>query len=206
MTPADFSAFAHHLGGVAVTLRESLTVECIEGYFAALADLPIEAIIEGCRRANRECTYFPKPAELRALAGLGAPDVGMVEALLCDHLRSAANHRKLPTDPFLCLVIKHLGGLRATAEFAGGQRIFALGRILPGVVAIAREANLPMPTAAQLSGAARAMAARSLEAAGERRELTYDEPPAGDTADRTRRGQTGNVADFLGEKLKRGLQ
>lgn len=37
-------------------------------YFEALRDLPFEAVARGLDQAARTCTFFPRPAELRALA------------------------------------------------------------------------------------------------------------------------------------------
>lgn len=37
-------------------------------YFEALRDLPFDAVAHGLNQAARACTFFPKPAELRALA------------------------------------------------------------------------------------------------------------------------------------------
>ena len=203
MTADDFSQFAVALGSVGVTLGESLTPERIEAYFAALEDLPLEAVRAACRRANQTATYFPKPAELRALAGTAPPDVGLVEAMLCEHLRTIGSWRKPPKDPFLLLVIARLGGYRAVCEMQAGQRIFALRTVLPGAVQAATMEGIAMPneaTHAQLSLAARTMAQRAIEAADEHA-IPYAEPPPGDTPAPGPRGNVVSIGMALPRKF-----
>jgi hypothetical protein len=203
MTRDDYEAFAIALGGVAVAMAESLTPERIDVYFADLADVPLAAVEAACAAARRTRTFFPKVAELRALAGCAPPDVGLVEALLCEHMRGIGNWRKPPEDPFLKLVVQRLGGYRAACEMPGSQRIFAIRALLPGAIVAATNCGIAMPneaTCTGLSAAAIGMAQRAIAAADGGGAL-YAEPPPGDTPDAGPRGNVVAIGDAIARKL-----
>jgi hypothetical protein len=61
------------LGGLAEVLGVEVSAERIVGYVCALDGLSADAIAQACKRAARECVFFPRPAELRALAAVEAP-------------------------------------------------------------------------------------------------------------------------------------
>lgn len=206
MTHDDHGRFAKALGILAVAHGEALTEERIESYWITLADLPIEAIERAALVALRTRKFFPKPAELLELAGCGLPDVGLIEALLCEHFRYGRNVRRFPDDPFLRLVVERLGGPLSTTGMDAAQRIFAIGKILPGVVTAAQARGLALPSEAQqaqLSLTAREMARRAL-AAAEGGAAPYDAPPPGDAPDGGARGHSGAVVDFVAERFRRG--
>jgi hypothetical protein len=62
------------LGALAEVFGEAMTDGRMEGYLAALADVPLAALKQGLQHATRALTWFPKPAELRRAvdAALGA--------------------------------------------------------------------------------------------------------------------------------------
>lgn len=182
MTHDDRARFAAVLTALAETFNEPLSTARLEGYWLALADLPLDAVEAAVQRALREAKFFPKPAELRTLAGVGDPDASLVEQLLANHLRGPMGDRTMPADPFLKLVVRALGGLFAVVEMRGADRVFALGRVLPGVVNQARHEGLRVPTLADATSLP-AITRRSLELADggtgaaieDRRTLTRDE-------------------------------
>ena len=69
MTRHDAPAFSTLLSGLAETFDAPLTATRTELYFRALEDLPLVTIQTAAGRAIRECRFFPKPVELRELAG-----------------------------------------------------------------------------------------------------------------------------------------
>lgn len=145
MREDEQAAVAEQLTMVAAVLGVELTDVQLKGYLLALRDLSGAAVLAACERATRECTFFPKPAELRTLAGDGAPDVGLVEGLIVAHLRKPGVVPKAPTDPFLALVCERLGGMRAVVDMPSGVRIAALAKVVPGVVQAARLRGLALP-------------------------------------------------------------
>jgi len=68
MTREDAQAFTDALYALGVVFDTTLTPTRMELYFRALEDLPIESIQSAAHRAIKERIFFPKPADLRALA------------------------------------------------------------------------------------------------------------------------------------------
>jgi hypothetical protein len=56
---------ARMLTALAEVFAIALSDAQLEGYLAALADVPTEHLRLGMQQAMRACTWFPKPAELR---------------------------------------------------------------------------------------------------------------------------------------------
>jgi hypothetical protein len=54
------------LAGMAETMAEPMSADRLEGYVAALSDVPLEHLRLGMVRALKASTFFPKPAEIRA--------------------------------------------------------------------------------------------------------------------------------------------
>lgn len=67
------AAFGRELLVTAEVFGETLSEARTLGYFEALADLPVEAVLRGLTQARRQCRFFPKPVEVRELV------VGSVE-------------------------------------------------------------------------------------------------------------------------------
>jgi hypothetical protein len=65
VTHPDGSTVARMLAAFSEVFGEPMTETRIEGYLAALADVPVEHLRLGMQQAMRACTFFPKPAELR---------------------------------------------------------------------------------------------------------------------------------------------
>lgn len=70
--PTDRERVIDMLTALAELVGVEMSAERIIGYVAALDGMSPEAIALACGVAARESTFFPKPAELRAFAGLGA--------------------------------------------------------------------------------------------------------------------------------------
>ncbi|HXJ36986.1 MAG TPA: hypothetical protein VMS22_23360 [Candidatus Eisenbacteria bacterium] len=145
MTKDDRAVFGRHLIALAETFAEPMSSARLYGYFAALTELPLPAVLRAIETALSTARFFPRPAELRELAGVGAPDAGLIETLLVSHLRQAAGEQRLPGDAFLRLLIDRLGGLRQVADMPSGVRISALRSILPSAITAARMRGLALP-------------------------------------------------------------
>jgi hypothetical protein len=70
MTRTDAQAFSVLLSGLAEVFDAPLSEARTELYFRALEDLSLTALQDAAGRAMRECRFFPKPVELRELAGV----------------------------------------------------------------------------------------------------------------------------------------
>lgn len=177
MTADDAATFAQAMTSLGLAFGEELEEARLEVYFAALGDLPLEAVLTAVTRATRERTFFPRPAELRALAGDLAPTVGLVESLLVAHLRETGGERRHPDDPFLCLVVDRLGGLRSVAGMDSVHRIELLAKLLPGLVEACRVRGLPMPN--ESTTALPALVQRSIARGAPVPQITGEGPVSG---------------------------
>lgn len=54
------------LQAFAELFAEGMSEVRLEGYLAALEDVPTDALAQGLRQASRACQFFPKPSEIRA--------------------------------------------------------------------------------------------------------------------------------------------
>lgn len=147
METTDRQDFARAIAVLADTFDVTVSSVRVGAYFDALSDLILEAVLRAMQEATATLRFFPKPIELRELAGYGAPDAGVVEAALLEHLRQLGGDRRMPSDPFLRLVVERLGGLLAAVDM-GVDRPRAIAKILPGLVTAARVRGLPMPVEA----------------------------------------------------------
>jgi len=68
MTDDDFPRFAERMAVVADVLDASVTPSRFRGYFEALRDLSLDAVLQALTACLRTQVYFPKPADLRNLA------------------------------------------------------------------------------------------------------------------------------------------
>lgn len=66
VTHPDRATVARMIAALAEVFGEALTEVRLEGYLAALADVPTEALRAGLQRALKGARFFPKPAEIRA--------------------------------------------------------------------------------------------------------------------------------------------
>lgn len=64
----DWAMFVGLLGSLCEVFRDELTETKLELYWAALVDFDLAEIKQATGKAIQGCTFFPKPAELRAFA------------------------------------------------------------------------------------------------------------------------------------------
>lgn len=68
MDTGDNSLFRQRLIGLAEVFDVKLSPQRVALYFEALRDLPLEAVVQALNAAVRTLKWFPKPADIRALA------------------------------------------------------------------------------------------------------------------------------------------
>jgi hypothetical protein len=148
MTAADKAAFGGLMAMLGAAFRESLDAALIRSYWDALQDLDLDAVDTAVRTAVRDSEFFPRVAQLRKLAGAGAPSAGLINAMISRHIGTRGGDRLAPADPFLRLVLERLGGIRAASDMAMADRLKLLTGVLPGCIQAATARGIPMPTEA----------------------------------------------------------
>jgi hypothetical protein len=113
MTRSDFPEFLQSLMGLAGVFDRAITEAVGLAYFNALEDVPIAAVRMALTQAARTATWFPRPVELRALAGAGLPDESAVWDTLnrLGRVTGASLRAPAMSDGFYRLVDR-LGGWR----------------------------------------------------------------------------------------------
>jgi hypothetical protein len=107
-----------------------ITPELVRIYRAALADVDDDTLLAAVRRALASCKFFPVPAELRHLAGVGrprlepAPDVAELVRQIWGHAEDSPGYGQRP--PRVELVRRVFGDSVAEAYgYVGPERLFA---------------------------------------------------------------------------------
>ena len=77
---ADRERFTELLAALASSFGREADVALAQGYWIGLADLELHEVETACARALRESEFFPKPVELRRMAGHMAADMRAVLA------------------------------------------------------------------------------------------------------------------------------
>lgn len=105
--------FANALSAVAVTFGTELDKPILAAYWMALSDLDLNALQSACSRALRELTFFPKPAELRKLAGIVASSSRAMlawESVAKTTQRLGARRSVDFDDPVINATVRSMGG------------------------------------------------------------------------------------------------
>lgn len=108
MKQSDLNEFATAITALAATHRVEADPAMIEGYWMGMEDLPIDVVLSACKEALRTLSFFPKPVELRKLAGVRTSDENA--ALAWADVSEAAKRSALPDDPVAAEVVRHMGG------------------------------------------------------------------------------------------------
>jgi hypothetical protein len=144
MTNADRECFGELLAQLGDVFGEELSAARVHGYWLALEDLPLGDVERSVAEALRECKFFPRPAELRALAGAQPVTPGWVNRQLSNGLSGK------PVDPFVALFVERLGGWRGVEDRLPVERLPLVERLYPGIVAACRAREIPIPTEASV--------------------------------------------------------
>lgn len=108
MEQQDRREFATAITALAATHRIEADPAMIQGYWMGLSDLDIGAVLSACSEALKTLTFFPKPVEIRSLAGVNSPSARA--ALLWADVSEAAKSSAWPEDPMAREVVRHMGG------------------------------------------------------------------------------------------------
>lgn len=144
MTNADSPRFGELMALLSETFNEPMSEARATAYWLALEDLPLDDIERSVAEALRECRFFPRPAELRALAGAQPVTPGWVNRQLSAGLSGK------PVDPFVALFVERLGGWRGVEDRMPVERLPLVERLYPGIVAACRAREIPIPTEASV--------------------------------------------------------
>jgi hypothetical protein len=104
VTHPDRPAVIRMLVALAEMFAHEMTDTLIEGYLAALADVPTEHLRLGMQQAMRACAFFPKPAELRR-----AVDTALIAAEQSQRWQSQVVEDLDPRVSSFCLDCEDLG-------------------------------------------------------------------------------------------------
>lgn len=112
MERSDGMAFGQALAVLAEAFGEPMSKARSAAYFDALADLPLDDVRAAIRSALRDCTFFPKPVELRKYSGTHV-DAGAAYAALQKAKRASGAYFGPPPLPDgMKLLVERLGGWR----------------------------------------------------------------------------------------------
>lgn len=79
MTTDDGAEFFSRLNALADFFNAKLSEAVATMYFDALADIPMERLIPALNRATKDCTFMPKPVEIRSFASGNVDDHAQIE-------------------------------------------------------------------------------------------------------------------------------
>ena len=80
MQPSDRRKFTVLIRALASAFGKTPEPAMLEGYWMGLDDLPLEGLKRACARAARQCTFMPKPVELRQMLGHLSPETRSLKA------------------------------------------------------------------------------------------------------------------------------
>ncbi len=69
MRPSDIQAYRNAIAALCLTFGREATEELYDAYWMGVSDLSIESLQLAVANAIRKCSQFPRPVELRQLAG-----------------------------------------------------------------------------------------------------------------------------------------
>jgi len=122
----DAQRFLAAMTAICTVFDRAPDKQTVDAYWVALEDLPIEQVEAACRHAMRSLRWFPKPAEMRPVAGGGAARIRAAEAWLgmikISHSPAAGRRISInshPTDKTANRALELLGPITTQAEMEG---------------------------------------------------------------------------------------
>jgi hypothetical protein len=113
------------LGALAEVFGEAITDGRMEGYLAALADVPLASLKLGLQHATRTLTWFPKPAELRRAVDAALASQRLLETAKQQVVRDedwrVAHHCQLCADSGMAYVRKSDGATVPHSQVVGSH-------------------------------------------------------------------------------------
>lgn len=122
MTESDKMEFGVALGALGFALGQTVEKPMLDAYWHFLRDLDLEGFKRAALAAGRTLRFFPKPSELRDLAGAGTK----ANALIAWDAVRAAMRRYGYTNgvdfgPLVNAVVRNMGGWRRLDEMATAE-------------------------------------------------------------------------------------
>jgi hypothetical protein len=140
MTDADRGRFGELLALLGEAFNEPVSAARATAYWLALEDEDYATVHAGVQAALKECTFFPKPADIRRCAGATPVGAAWVNRMLSDGISGR------PVGAFVELFASRLGGWRAVEDRLPLDRLPFVERLYPGIVAACRAREIPIPT------------------------------------------------------------
>ena len=119
MQESDHHRFVVALAALAETFIVEATEALTQGYWLGLKDLPIEAVELACAAALRESQFFPRPVELRRLAGVIKTKDHALRAW--EHVIEASKRSAAVDDPVARRAVTSLGGPKRMGQLTLGE-------------------------------------------------------------------------------------
>ncbi len=121
MSPDEKERFVVMMQAICAVHRVEPTEALLRGYWMSLEDVQLKDFVVGARRAIRDCTFLPKPAELRKLCGEITAELRAVIAF--DYVRRAIASPGTYVsvqfdDPTIHAVVRSLGGWPALGKLS----------------------------------------------------------------------------------------
>ena len=117
MKQADREKFMVLINALASTFEREADKALLHGYWLGLRDLPLQSVEAACARALRSCTFFPRPHELRTLAGSPDPKIAAANVwpLVAKYARCSGRGADL-NDSVADSVIAQMGGWKRLGQ------------------------------------------------------------------------------------------
>jgi hypothetical protein len=123
MDDADKTKFAEAFAVLAVVHDVEATPERVRAYWLSLSDLPTNDVLRAFSKAMNSLKFFPKPAEIRELAGGSHQDAALSAwSELCERIDSDGAYRSvLFSDGVLNAALRACGGWQYACGLSTGE-------------------------------------------------------------------------------------
>ena len=133
MQASDLEGFTRVILQTASTFGVKADPPLIEGYWIALKDLPFRAVQSACEEATKKNEFFPRPVELRRLAGDQPPEA--LAAVMWPTVLRLARESGSPRareiakqlDPVASEAVRQMGGAQRLGQMES-EKLHAFGR------------------------------------------------------------------------------
>lgn len=114
MNKSDRQRFVALMSALSASFSREADEPLLEGYWMGLSDIGIDDVERAVQKSIRSCKHFPRPAELRELAGASSPRNAAALAWL--GVAKAARASKPPEDALAAEVVRHMGGAQRLGQ------------------------------------------------------------------------------------------
>lgn len=111
MEAPDRPKFAKALAALGVAFGKDVDAAVMEAYWGFLSDLDVGDVVQACGAAGRSLKWFPKPAEIRELAGQSVEARAAAAWEIVDGAANRLGHVRSPDfGPRINAVVRNMGG------------------------------------------------------------------------------------------------